>query len=187
VLGPVDGGWAVLQTALATERSIMGSSDRRRTSSRPGAPRSPDQSGVRVADRLIEVAHKVGRVDASVRDAIAKVYSMQAVNQWTGLRARAEADRRGRSPLVSLGKLAMSRLLHYGAAVQSRVVGAEALLDLESSALGSESTFLSLNAFYTSIGGGTDQIQQNILAERVLGLPREHDPSRDVAFRERVY
>jgi alkylation response protein AidB-like acyl-CoA dehydrogenase len=182
VLGPVDAGWRVLQSALAIERSIMG--EEKPTREQPDGARPFGPGSTRIAERLLELAAETGRGDPVIRQEIARVYTQQSVHRWTAMRAATAAREDGSSSLASLGKLSMSRLRHHSARVQARVVGAEAMLDGASSELGAESTFTSLNAFYTSIGGGTDQIQQNILAERVLGLPKDVDPSRNVSFRE---
>jgi hypothetical protein len=78
----------------------------------------------------------------------------------------------------------MSGILHRGAKVQGSIIGTEALLEGPDHAEGDAANFLALNAYFTSIGGGTDQIQRNIIAERVLGLPKEPELDRDVPFKD---
>ena len=84
---------------------------------------------------------------------------------------------------VSLGKLAMSRILHTDAAVMTQILGAASMLDGEAHERAADVNYRTANAYMTSIGGGTDQIQRNIISERVLGLPREVELDRDVPFR----
>ena len=52
----------------------------------------------------------------------------------------------------------------------------------DDSARAGDATYSLLNAFFTSIGGGTDQIQRNIIGERILGLPREPEVDRNISL-----
>jgi alkylation response protein AidB-like acyl-CoA dehydrogenase len=174
-LGELDRGWGVLQTALAYERSVMG--DRART----GRADKPDADG----DVLVALARETGRfADPVLRQDLARVAALRRVNAWNNLRAKAELEQGSSSPVMSLGKLAMSRLLHEEARVRTAIAGARSMVEGPGEPVGDEATFLALNAYFTSIGGGTDQIQRNIIAERILGLPKEIEVDRDLPFRE---
>jgi alkylation response protein AidB-like acyl-CoA dehydrogenase len=143
----------------------------------------PGASGAEVD--LVTLAREFGRAgDPVLRQAIARVHTLRTVNRWNAQRAKALLRQGESAPILSLGKLAMSRILHEGAAVQAMVIGTEALLDGPDHAQGDAANFLALNAYFTSIGGGTDQIQRNIIGERVLGLPKEPEVDRDVPFRD---
>jgi alkylation response protein AidB-like acyl-CoA dehydrogenase len=173
MLGDLNDGWRVLQTALAYERSVMGDQ-----------ARGPSAGASHEVD-LWALARETGRDrDPAVRQAIARVHTLRTVNRWNAARAKAQLQQGTSSPILSLGKLAMSRILHEGAHVQRLLLGAEAMLHGPDNPRADAANFLSLNAYFTSIGGGTDQIQRNIIGERVLGLPREPDVDRDLPFRE---
>jgi alkylation response protein AidB-like acyl-CoA dehydrogenase len=86
--------------------------------------------------------------------------------------------------LMSLSKLAMSRIQHGEAAIATDLLGAAALLDGPDNADAANTNFDAAKAYMNSIGGGTDQIQRNIIAEKVLGLPKEHEPDKGTSFRQ---
>ena len=177
LIGELNGGWSVLQTALAYERRFMGDLARTaRDSKRPRAEK---------ANLLIELARDAGRLDDPyIRQQIARVDALATVNRWNTQRSRAAADRGEAATLMALGKIAMSRILHETARVETEIVGAEAMLTGPENPVGDAVTFRTMNAYFTSIGGGTDQIQRNIIGERVLGLPKEPEPYRNTPFRD---
>lgn len=195
LLGEVNGGWAVMQTALAYERALMGGAApqmfptrrapaREVDGERSTRPSTADALGVPDID-LVALARQRGVVDDPlIRQHLARLHTLKTLSRWNAVRARAEMRRGYSSPAASIGKLAMSEQLHYGGRVFAEILGAEATLGREDSDVAGDCGVAIMNAYVNSIGGGTDQIQRNILGERVLGLPKEPEVDRNVAFRD---
>ncbi len=176
LLGPLNGGWGVLQTALAYERSVMGDMAR---GARSGA------AGAKGDHAMLELAREAGKLDDPVvRQDVAQVIAWRVLNKLNTRRAKAELAQGTSSSIMSLGKLAMSRILHEEGRLRTELLGPESLLEGPDHPRAEDANFLSLNAYFTSIGGGTDQIQRNIIGERVLGLPKEPEIDRTIPFRE---
>jgi alkylation response protein AidB-like acyl-CoA dehydrogenase len=177
LVGDLNQGWRVLQVALAHERLAMGSTGAGGGEGR----RLPVGSRV----DLFELARQAGRDrDPVARQALAELYAHRTVIGWNAQRAAAVAERGRTSPAASLGKLAMSHVLHGSASLGDGLLGPEGTLygpavpdaDAVNTAL--------MMAFMNSIGGGSDQIQRNIIGERLLGLPKDIQTDRDLPFRE---
>ena len=185
-LGDLNSGWMVLQTALMYERVAMGGgrrgpamrSTKGATAAAHGSIPMPDTS-------LVALAKKVGKTnDPHFRQELMKLYCRRMTNEWNAERARAAAEAGGASPLASLGKLNMAEILHYAARIQGHLLGMNATLLGAEDSVEYAHNYSQLNAYFFSIGGGTDQIQRNIIGERVLGLPKEPETDRNIAFRE---
>ncbi len=195
LLGDLNKGWGVLQTALAYERAWMGEAlaKTRNNSSEDGGAQKAARPKAAFTDgdaptpdlSLVSLARQVGKSnDPIVRQRLLKLHLLVTVNDWNNRRAKAELKQGTSSPVVSLGKLAMSRILHYAGSLEKELLGAEGMLGGSDSPRSADASYSMLNAFFTSIGGGTDQIQRNIIGERILGLPREPELDKDLAFRQ---
>ena len=102
-----------MQTALAYERAMRGGAapmmfPRRRSGTYPEGGR-PTTNDLEVPDvDLIELARTRGKAnDPTMRQELARLYTLKRINRWNGVRSRAEMKRGYSSPAASIGKLAM--------------------------------------------------------------------------------
>jgi len=172
VVGRVNDGWRTAITTLMNERVAL------------GAGGDPDQHArVEALFRLARVNDRFD--DPVVRDRLAKVYTEHTIIGLIGQRIR-DAVLRGvdPGPEGSIAKLATARFAKGLSALAADIAGAQAGAWDGDDARSATWVNLLLSAPARSIAGGTDEVQRNIVAERVLGLPRELDPGRDTPFRE---
>ena len=137
-------------------------------------------------DLVIERAQETGRnSDPTVRQEMAKLLVMSRSAEWTARRARAAQERgRPQGPEGSLGKLASSNVARQARHVHTLITGADSLLSGEQSPRDGIIAEILVSVPATSIAGGTDEIQRNIISERVLGMPKEPRFDTDRPFRE---
>lgn len=162
-LGAVGQGWAITQTTLLHERMSMG-----------GLASLLDFDALRAF-----VLERVGTPDPLLRDELARVYTELKCLQLLNARVVTKLGR-GQMPTAesSVMKLALARVMTRAAEAAMRAMGPGALLRRGFW----QNEFLFAPAWH--IAGGTDQVQKNVCAERVLGLPRDPHDARDVPFDE---
>jgi alkylation response protein AidB-like acyl-CoA dehydrogenase len=161
-------GWRVARTALTYERGA-------------GAVGGGGW-GADLKDRLVELAHRRGATDDPlVRQRLAATLIELEVSRLTSRRAR-DTARAGRTagPEGSGAKLRGSVGLKAAAGLALDLLGADGIAGEEQQPGEWETLFLTSPSI--SIRGGTDEIQRNILGERVLGLPPEPRADVDVPF-----
>ena len=137
-------------------------------------------------DLLLERAKATGKInDPVVRQELAKVLVLSKSAEWTAMRARA-AQQLGRpqGPEGSLGKLLGSHVARAAARVHTMLDGANAMLTGSDGTLDGVIAEVLVSVPATSIAGGTDEIQRNIISERILQMPKESDPFANKPFRE---
>jgi alkylation response protein AidB-like acyl-CoA dehydrogenase len=195
-IGEIGNGWTVALATLAHERRSFDAIQARGRSPK-GQGRAIDENRAEIAelmepykwypqragrvDLIVERAKATGRnTDPVVRQEIAKLLSLARSAEWTGRRAKA-ARVLGRppGPEGSLGKLYASQIARAAAHVHTLISGSDALLAGRDGPLDGIIAEILLSVPAVSIAGGTDEIQRNIVSERVLGMPK--DPLIDAA------
>ena len=200
MIGGLNNGWAVANTTLAAERAGLGIGGSGAAGSAFPGPlsgqldtRAGDLAGqVRtggtggggggMAQSLIKLAQDTGRADdPTVRQNLARLYSLQQIGKYSSLRARAGKMSAG-GP--NMAKLMMSDMLRLNREVGTQILGAETMLMGPDAEHGGGVQEMILFSPGPSIYGGTDQVQRNIIGERVLGLPKEPDPNKGAPFKD---
>jgi alkylation response protein AidB-like acyl-CoA dehydrogenase len=164
VLGPLDGGWKVAMATLSYERVVLAT----------GRVNMQRLFGDLV--ELVRTTERDGRPlgeDPHVRRTLADLYARTRSYRLNGLRALSSMAAGAPGPSASLGKLLSCPLLEDMADFAVAQHGLHGSLDPEDQgAVAAGWLRLAYQARGTSIAGGTTFIQRNIVAERVLGLPR---------------
>jgi alkylation response protein AidB-like acyl-CoA dehydrogenase len=200
LIGGVNDGWAVTQTTLMFERAGIGAGGIM-SGFPPAGPKGgfldlragdaaalrPSTSGSKVLtlDELFDLARSYGRDrDPLIRQKLARLVEYSRTGEWTAKRSVTEAARGRGAGLPNVGKLAQTRIAKLSGEIACEIVGPEAMLwDPDGPRSGRYAEAM-VFAAASSIYGGTDQIQRNVIGERALGLPKEPDPNKGLSFRE---
>jgi alkylation response protein AidB-like acyl-CoA dehydrogenase len=167
VMGEVNEGWRVTMTTLGHERSMSG--------------------GPSPFPQLLRLVRSCGALKDHLRRAeLVQCYIGGRIIEFLGYRAQtALSQGAAPGPETSVMKLAFSQLATRMARLALDAQGATGMLvgELTPDHGSWQQQFLSVPSF--RIAAGTDEVQRNVLGERLLGLPAEPRTDKDAPFRSR--
>ncbi|MBV8234531.1 MAG: acyl-CoA dehydrogenase family protein, partial [Acidimicrobiia bacterium] len=184
----------------ATPGSVVGNLTKRAGDFVSRRDRSGSTGMFANAERLLtELAKGNGKIgDPTVRQELMELHTLNEIARFTNLRSK--AMKAGGAPDIpgvgNIAKLSMSRILRLSRDLGLRILGPLGTLHaytpedrkvLDGATGNPFAGILTEMALFSpgpSIYGGTDEIQHNIIGERVLGLPKEPNNDKTTPFKD---
>jgi alkylation response protein AidB-like acyl-CoA dehydrogenase len=160
IVGSVNGGWSITQGSLAHERAGLWVDGVARFEA--------------TVQSLVELARKTGRdADVGVRRKIAELAQLATSLRALGYKGFASYAQGSSAPEHSYMKMATSEAGKAAFELGMEILGASGVLtDHELGEENGRYVHGFFQSFAGTVAGGTSEIQRNIIAQRVLGLPR---------------
>ena len=202
LIGGLNNGWMAAMTTLANERASLGGGGggtvgigapgkkagmlERRAGDLARGGGGQRALGARGFATMRKAAEAEGRTgDPHIRQALVELYTLEEISRYTVMRTKAaKAAGRGPGPEANTAKLTMSRMTRLSRDLGLEILGAKGMLHGEDAPMGGMLQEMAIFAPAVSIYGGSDEVQKNIIGERVLGLPKEPSDDRTVPFKD---
>jgi acyl-CoA dehydrogenase len=160
-IGDANAGWGVAQTTLLNERASIAQI----------VGEGSIVKGLVALARQADAEGRRGWSDPRVRQEIAAVAIEESIMRYIGMRiVTAFSQGSFPGPEASVAKLVIGRLMKHSADVALALGGPAAVSGIPEMR---DWAMSFLVAPSLRIAGGSDEVQRNIIGERVLGLPRE--------------
>ncbi len=173
LVGEENEGWRVIRGLLQIEHAWVGR----------GGALSAESQGISALVSMVKSTKR--RDDAGVRRKVTELYVALEVQKLTAARVTSGIATGKMAPNYgSLLKLGNASLTQHRAEVGLNVAEGQGVAWKPGDHVWSEWSTAFLASRSSSIAGGTNEIQKNIVSERVLGLPRESHQDFDVSFNQ---
>ena len=166
LVGDLHEGWGLARMVLGNEAAFIG------------------RGGGSTAQRLVELAGMFRRQkDPVIRQGLADAYIREQIIRLLSRRIRAALRQDGSSVVdPALTKVFAAESKTRNGQLATAISGAAGVAGTDPVGRWVQAELI--NRFTISIGGGTTEVQKNIVAERWLGLPREPWSDKDLPWRD---